>query len=184
MARTVSKMLPLGTEAPSFRLFDTTSGQFKSLKELSSAKPLLVMFICNHCPFVIHLHEGIKNISKFYGDEIDMIAINSNDVQAYPQDSPELMKKLFKALDLSVPYLFDETQEVAKAFEAACTPDFYLFDSDNVLVYRGQFDDSRPGNDLLVTGEDLYSAIDHVMKGEKVSQVQQPSLGCNIKWKR
>lgn len=184
MARTPSNMLPLGTELIDFSLFDTVSGIEKSLFEYKSERPILIMFICNHCPFVIHLHQGLQDLVRDYKGRIDFVAISSNDVDNYPDDRPELMTKLFAELDFHFPYFYDESQDVAKSFDAACTPDFYLFGSDNSLVYRGQFDDSRPGNNLPVTGKDLREAIDQTLIGKQIlDQNQKPSLGCNIKWK-
>ena len=141
------------------------------------------MFICNHCPFVIHVLDEIVSITKKYDNEISFIAISSNDVVNYPEDSPELMKKLAEEKKFNFPYLFDETQEVAKKYDAACTPDFFIYNSDKQLVYRGQLDDSRPGNDIPVTGYDLRKAIDSLIKGEEIDKNQKPSIGCNIKWK-
>ena len=141
------------------------------------------MFICNHCPFVIHVLDEIVSITKKYEKEISFIAISSNDIVNYPEDSPELMKKLAEEKKFNFPYLFDETQEVAKKYDAACTPDFFVYNSDKQLVYRGQLDDSRPGNDVPVTGHDLRKAIDSLIKGEEIDKNQKPSIGCNIKWK-
>lgn len=184
MARTPSKMIPLGTQAPDFTLFDTVSGKTVSLNELKSDKATLIMFICNHCPFVKHVDEGIVALAKDYQAKgVSFIAISSNDVENYPQDSPELMKEEADKVGYSFPYLYDETQEVAKAYEAACTPDFYVFDAELKCTYRGQLDDSRPGNGKPVTGNDLRNALDETLKGEQVSAPQIPSLGCNIKWK-
>lgn len=185
MARTPSNMLPLGTVAPDFsNIYDTTSGLNVSLSEIKSDKATVVMFICNHCPFVIHLHEGLSAFIEDYSEkEISIIAISSNDVENYPQDSPEKMKALFSELNWEIPYLYDQTQEVAKAYDAACTPDFYVFDGDMKCVYRGQFDDSRPQSKIPVTGKDLRLAVDQVLAGKAVFDNQKPSLGCNIKWK-
>ena len=141
------------------------------------------MFICNHCPFVIHVLDEIVSITKKYDKEISFIAISSNDIVNYPEDSPELMKKLAEEKKFNFPYLFDETQEVAKKYDAACTPDFFIYNSDKQLVYRGQLDDSRPGNDVPVTGHDLRKAIDSLIKGEEIDKNQKPSIGCNIKWR-
>lgn len=184
MSRTPSNMLPLGTLAPDFKLLDTVSGQMLSLHELKTHKATVIMFICNHCPFVKHVDEGIVALAKDYQAKgVSFIAISSNDVENYPQDSPELMKVEAEKVGYTFPYLFDETQEVAKAYHAACTPDFYLFDAELKCVYRGQLDDSRPGNGLPVTGKDLRSALDCVLNNEKIDFEQRPSLGCNIKWK-
>ena len=141
------------------------------------------MFICNHCPFVIHVLDEIVSITKKYDNEISFIAISSNDIVNYPEDSPELMKKLAEEKKFNFPYLHDETQEVAKKYDAACTPDFFVYNSDKQLVYRGQLDDSRPGNDIPVTGHDLRKAIDSLINGEEIDKNQKPSIGCNIKWK-
>jgi len=176
-------MLSLGTKAKDFVLFDTTYGKDQSFHKVVDEKPFMVMFICNHCPFVIHLHEGIQKMVSKYGGDIQIVAISSNDVNDYPQDSPDLMKELFDELKLDVPYFYDETQDVAKEFEAACTPDFYLFNTSKELVYRGQFDDSRPGNDIPVTGKDLFTAMDNLLQNKLQEVNQKPSLGCNIKWK-
>ncbi|MGW8121435.1 thioredoxin family protein [Roseivirga echinicomitans] len=184
MARTPSNMLPLGTAAPDFNLLDTVSGQMLSLDELKSDKATVMMFICNHCPFVKHVDAGIVALAKDYQAKgVSFIAISSNDVENYPQDSPELMKLEAEKVGYTFPYLYDETQEVAKAYQAACTPDFYLFDAELKCVYRGQLDDSRPGNDQPVTGKDLRAALDCVLNNKKIDFEQRPSLGCNIKWK-
>ena len=184
MARTPSNMLPLGTLAPDFTLLDTVSGKTVSLDELKSDKATVIMFICNHCPFVKHVDEAIVSLAKDYQAKgVSVIAISSNDVENYPQDSPELMKEEAEKVGYTFPYLYDETQEVAKAYDAACTPDFYVFDKDLKCAYRGQLDDSRPGNDKPVTGKDLRAALDEILEGKEVSAPQIPSLGCNIKWK-
>jgi len=183
MARTPSNMLPLGTKASSFSLFDTVSGTHKTLNKLRGSKGTVVMFICNHCPFVIHLNEALVAISKHYMDlGINFIAISSNDVVNYPQDSPERMKIHAKENNYPFPYLFDETQEIAKAYDAACTPDIYVFDNDLQLVYRGQLDDSRPGNSIPVTGNDLRHALECILSNTENTNPQKPSIGCNIKW--
>ena len=182
MVATPSTMLELGTPLPSFRLSDF-DGKLHSTDD-HKAKPVLVMFICNHCPFVIHVLEKLVELAGLHQSKgIAVIGINSNDIKAYPDDSPVNMKKIAGRFQFSFPYLFDETQEVAKEFLAACTPDFYLFDASHHLVYRGQMDDSRPGNDIPVTGEDLTSAIDNLLDGKPISPDRKPSLGCNIKWK-
>ncbi len=179
MAMTPSNMLPLGTTAPDFRLPDVSSGETKSLSELKSEKATLVMFICNHCPFVKHVKDQLIALAKDYEDQgVSCVAISSNDVANYPDDSPEKMKEE----GYPFPYLYDESQEVAKAYQAACTPDFYLFDGNLSLVYRGQLDDSRPGNDIPVTGKDIRNALDALLAGESPSEDQKPSVGCNIKW--
>ncbi|MAU15442.1 MAG: thioredoxin family protein [Muricauda sp.] len=183
MARTPSNMLPLGTKAPDFELLDTVSDKILSLENLKGKKGTVIMFICNHCPFVIHVNPQIVKLAKEYQEKgISFVAISSNDVKNYPQDAPHLMKQKAIEEDYTFPYLYDETQKVAKAYDAACTPDFYLFDADLTLVYRGQLDDSRPGNGIPLTGRDLKNAMDAVLNGEKVDPDQKPSLGCNIKW--
>nr|WP_297786059.1 thioredoxin family protein [uncultured Allomuricauda sp.] len=183
MARTPSNMLPLGTKAPDFELLDTVSDKTFSLDDLKGNKATVVMFICNHCPFVIHVNPIIVKLAKEYQEKgIAFVAISSNDVENYPQDAPHLMKKKAEEENYTFPYLYDETQEVAKAYDAACTPDFYLFDGDMALVYRGQLDDSRPGNGVPLTGNDLKNAMDAVLQGKHVDADQKPSLGCNIKW--
>ncbi|WP_127024556.1 thioredoxin family protein [Flagellimonas beolgyonensis] len=184
MARTPSNMLPLGTTAPDFELLDTISDNKLSLKEIKGNKGTVVMFICNHCPFVVHVNPEITRLAGEYQDKgIGFIAISSNDVENYPQDAPHLMKEKAKEEGYPFPYLYDETQRVAKAYDAACTPDFYLFDADLKLVYRGQLDNSRPGNGLPLTGEDLRKAMDALLTGTAIDPEQKPSLGCNIKWK-
>ena len=184
MALTASNMLPLGTKAPHFTLIDTKDGQQKSLTELKGNKGTLVCFICNHCPFVIHINDELVKLANDYASKgISTIAISSNDVVNYPQDGPELMKKHAKDNHYPFPYLYDETQEVAKSYEAACTPDFFLFDTNLKLVYAGQMDDSRPGNDKPVNGKDLRAAMDALIANEPIASNQKPSMGCNIKWK-
>ncbi|MCK0109061.1 thioredoxin family protein [Flavobacteriaceae bacterium S0825] len=184
MARTPSNMLALETKAPNFVLPDVTSGINKSLNELKGNKGTVVMFICNHCPFVIHVNEALVAISKHYMDlGINFIAISSNDVVNYPQDSPERMKIHAKENNYPFLYLYDENQEVAKAYDAACTPDIYVFDDDLQLVYRGQLDDSRPGNSIPVTGNDLRHALECLLNHTENTKPQKPSIGCNIKWK-
>jgi peroxiredoxin len=176
-------MLPLGTPAPRFSLPDT-SGETVSIHDFDGAPGLLVMFLCNHCPFVKHLREGLARFAREYGERgLGIVAINSNDVERYPADSPEMMAKEVEEAGYVFPYLFDETQEVARAYRAACTPDFFLFDGEGKLVYRGQFDGSRPGNDVPVTGGDLRVAAAAVLEGRPVTVEQVPSVGCNIKWK-
>jgi peroxiredoxin len=184
MALTASEMLPLGTSAPDFILPDT-EGKIVSLNDFTESKAFLVIFMCNHCPFVKHILDGLVVLIKEYQEKgCTVIGINSNDVINYPDDSPEMMAKVAKESGFSFPYLYDETQEVAKAYHAACTPDFFLFDSDKKLVYRGQMDNSRPGNDIPVTGTDLTAAIDAVLEGKQVLKEQKQSMGCNIKWKQ
>jgi peroxiredoxin len=183
MARTESKMLPLGTTAPSFRLPDT-DGRLVSLDDLKGSQGYLIMFICNHCPYVKHVRQELARLGDDYSKKgIAVVAINSNDIISYPDDRPEMMAFEKKEQKYNFPYLFDETQEVAKAYSAACTPDFYLFNGEKKLVYRGQLDDSRPGSGVPVTGKDLRNALDAVLSNKPVSAQQRPSLGCNIKWK-
>lgn len=184
MARTPSTMLALNTLAPDFELLDPVTQQLIS-REKFTGRPLVVMFICNHCPFVKHIAGRVASLADDYqSKDIAFAAINSNDVSNYPDDSPEKMVEFVNAYRINFPYLYDETQQVAKAYRAACTPDFYLFDADHRLVYRGQFDGARPGNDIAVTGADLEDAIKAVMAGIPVPDDQLPSLGCNIKWKQ
>jgi len=184
MARTPSNMLPLGTKAPQFSLVDTVSGEEKSLNIMKGEKGTLIAFICNHCPFVIHINPQLVALAKEYQKKgIGFIAISSNDVENYPQDAPNLMKEAAKELGYTFPYLYDESQTVAKAYDAACTPDFYLFNAHLELVYRGQMDDSRPGNGLPVTGIDIRNAMDALLSENKIDSIQKPSIGCNIKWK-
>lgn len=181
MAAVESQMLPLGTEAPAFSLPDP-DGRMHSLPDGASA--YLVMFICNHCPFVIHVREELARIGRDYGARnVGIVAINSNDTDKYPADDTEHMKKEAEACGYSFPYLFDESQSVAKAYRAACTPDFFVFDGDKRLVYRGQLDDSRPSNGLPVNGNDLRMALDAALASKLPSPVQKPSIGCNIKWR-
>ncbi|HBH23813.1 MAG TPA: thioredoxin family protein [Cytophagales bacterium] len=185
MARTPSNMLELGTKAPEFTLIDTITEQEMSINNIKGDTATVVMFICNHCPFVKHVNDELVRLGNDYKDKgIGFVAISSNDVENYPDDSPGLMKIVAQELEYPFPYLYDETQEVAKAYDAACTPDFYVFDKNLKLVYRGQLDDSRPGNDIPVTGKDLRSALNALIDGKEVSDDQKPSLGCNIKWKQ
>jgi peroxiredoxin len=178
-----STMLPLGTKAPDFRLPDTT-GKTISLKDLQGAPALVVVFMCNHCPYVKHIRSGLAQIARDYLPRgVAMVGINSNDVSNYPADSPGKMAEEARAAGYLFPYLYDETQAVAKAYRAACTPDIYLFDKDQRLIYRGQLDDSRPGNGIPVTGNDLRAAVDATLAGKDVSPQQKASIGCNIKWK-
>ena len=177
-------MLPLGAKAPKFHLIDTLSKQTKSYKSLKGANGTLVMFICNHCPYVLHIQESLVAVGNKYLDlGIGVVAISSNDVIAYPKDDPVEMEQFALNLGFKFPYLYDETQVVAKSYEAACTPDFYLFDRHDDLVYRGRFDASRPGNYIKVTGIDLISALELLLAGQSPSSVQLPSMGCNIKWR-
>lgn len=184
MALTPSNMLPLGTKAPDFNLVDTKDNIQKSLNELKGIKGTLVIFICNHCPFVIHVTQQLVQLAKDYKSKgINLIAISSNDVENYPQDGPEKMKQHATDNGYIFPYLYDQTQDVAKAYDAACTPDFFLFDADLALVYTGQLDNSRPGNGIPVTGKDLRGAINALVDGNEIDKNQKPSMGCNIKWK-
>lgn len=183
MARTPSTMLPLGTTAPAFLLHDT-DGKTVSLTDFTRKPALLVMFICNHCPFVKHLRSALAQLGEEYQPKgVAIVAISSNDVAGYPADSPEKMAEEKQAAGYTFPYLYDASQEVAKAYRAACTPDFFLFDRDQRLVYRGQFDDSRPGDGKPITGRDLKAALDALLKGQAVGTEQRPSIGCNIKWR-
>ena len=184
MARTPSNMLALGTKAPQFSLLDTVSNTIMSLNQLQGKNGTVIMFICNHCPFVVHVNKELTRLAKDYLDNgIAVIAVSSNDVENYPQDGPDLMAIHAKEHDFPFPYLYDETQEIAKAYDAACTPDFYLFDSNLLLQYRGQLDDSRPGNGLPVTGKHLRHAINCLIESKENLEIQKPSIGCNIKWK-
>lgn len=177
-------MLPLGTAAPDFSLPDTVSGRMVSLSDVKMDKGLVVMFLCNHCPYVIHVNPEIVRVSKEYmAKGLGFVGISSNNAVNYPDDAPDKMKEVAERLGYPFPYLYDESQEVARAYDAACTPDFYVFDKDMKLVYRGRLDDSRPKNDNPLTGKDLRAALDAVLAGEAVSEVQYPSGGCNIKWK-
>lgn len=193
MALTPSTMLALGTKAPDFQLPDVVSGQTISLATFAGKQALVVMFICRHCPFVKHVQAQLAKIGQDYeGKDVGMVAISSNYVKSHPEDAPELLKQMAIGLGFHFPYCYDATQEVAQAYQAACTPDFFVFDSAKripdgnrqlELVYRGQLDDSRPSNDKPVTGKDLRAAIDAVLAGQPVNPVQIPSIGCNIKWK-
>lgn len=177
-------MLPLGTTAPDFHLPDT-SGRTVALADFKDKPALLVVFMCNHCPYVKHLRAGLAQLARDYAPRsVAIVSINSNDVTNYPEDSPAKMAAEVKSAGYIFPYLYDESQAVAKAYRAACTPDFFLFDRGRRLVYRGQFDDSRPGNGVPVTGKDLRAALDAVLAGKPPSTFQSPSIGCNIKWKR
>lgn len=179
-----SVMLPLGTTAPMFILPDVVSGRSYSLDSFQGKDAVLVMFICRHCPYVKHIELELARIGKDYREKkLGIVAISSNDSATYPEDAPDQLKEMAKRLDFRFPFCFDETQEIAKAYKAACTPDFYLFDAQRRLVYRGQLDDSRPGNNTPVTGRDLRAAIDAVLSGSPVPSTQKPSIGCSIKWK-
>jgi peroxiredoxin len=176
-------MLELGTSVPEFRL-PNVDGRMIADGDFREARALLVAFICNHCPFVKHIRDQFAQFAKEYQARgLAVVAINANDAQAFPDDSPEAMKKEAAAAGFTFPYLYDESQRVAHEFRAACTPDFFLFDNDRRLVYRGEFDDSRPGNDVPVTGKELRAAADAVLAGRAVPSAQKPSIGCNIKWK-
>ena len=184
MVKTASTMLALGTAAPDFQLPDVVSGKTISLDSFADKKALLVMFICQHCPFVIHVREELAKIGQDSQNRpLAMVAISANDVANYPNDSPEKLKQMAEEFKFNFPVCYDESQEVSKSYTAACTPDFFLFDGDNKLVYRGQLDDSRPGNGFPVTGEDLRQAIDFTLEGKEIDFAQKPSIGCNIKWK-
>ncbi len=183
MVLTPSTMLPLGTQAPAFALPDT-DGKIVSLNDFEGRKALLVMFICNHCPYVKHVREELARIGRDYaGRSLGIVAISSNDAAAYPDDAPDKMAEEKRAAGYTFPYLYDERQEVAKAYSAACTPDFFVFDANRALVYRGQLDDSRPGNDVPLTGTDLRAALDAALAGRPAPATQRASMGCNIKWK-
>ena len=183
MARTPSTMSPLGTPAPPFSLPDPTGSLF-SLDDLPTGEPVLVVFLSNHCPFVKHLRHELAAFAREYIPRgLHIVGINANDVAAYPADSPAMMAREIEEVGYPFPYLFDESQDVAKAYRAACTPDFFLYDGDRTLVYRGQFDASRPSLDVPVDGSDLRHAADAVLAGRKPSDDQVPSVGCNIKWK-
>jgi thiol-disulfide isomerase/thioredoxin len=180
-----SNMMPLNRIAPTFTLKDTLSGKILSLAQLKSPIATIIVFMCNHCPYVKHIRPELINVAAEYiPSGISFIAISSNDKDDYPEDSPENMKKIAEEWHFPFPYLYDETQEVAKAYDAACTPDFFVFDGDLKCVYRGQFDESRPGNGIPVTGKDLRNALDCLINGEPIPQDQRPSIGCSIKWKR
>lgn len=183
MARTPSTMLELGTPAPDFNLPEPATGKRIGLRDFTG-RPVLVVFICNHCPYVLHIADKLAEVAKtFQQSDVEFVAINSNDVANYPDDSPEKMPAMSERFGFTFPYLFDESQEVARAYQAACTPDFYLFDADHRLVYRGQFDDARPRNEEPVTGSDLSDAIKALLANMPPIDEQKPSLGCNIKWK-
>lgn len=184
MSLTESNMLPIGTVAPNFHIQDTVSGNYYSLDDLKSGVATVVMFICNHCPFVIHVNSELVRLAKDYREKgVSFIAISSNDVANYPDDSPDKMKLVAKVLKFPFPYLYDKHQEVARAYDAACTPDFYVFDGDSKLYYRGRLDESRPGNNKPLNGKDLRAAIDGAIAKQSVPETQYPSAGCNIKWK-
>ncbi|MDQ6632403.1 MAG: thioredoxin family protein [Verrucomicrobiota bacterium] len=183
MALTPSTMLPLGTSAPDFRLPDP-SGKIVALADFKNAPALLILFICNHCPYVKHIRQGLAKLGRDYQSPgVAIVAINSNDAKNYPEDSPAKMAEEIRRVGYTFPYLYDETQTVAQSYRAACTPDIFLFDKNRKLVYRGQFDDSRPGNEIPVTGKDLRAALDAILSGQPIPEKQIASIGCNIKWK-
>ncbi len=184
MVQTPSTMLALGTSAPAFNLPDVVSGDSVSLKDFASKKALLVMFLCRHCPYVKHVQQEVARIGKDYAaKDVGLVAISANDADTYREDAPQSLKEMAEELDFKFPFLYDESQEVAKAYTAACTPDFFIFDENRELAYRGQLDGSRPGNGVPVTGVDLRSALDAVLADKPVNPDQRPSVGCNIKWK-
>jgi peroxiredoxin len=184
MALTPSTMIPLGTAAPDFRLPDVVGGQTVSLADFTDKKTLLVMFICRHCPYVVHVQDELARIGRDFGPRgVAIVAISANDAVSHPGDAPEGLRRQAHDVGFPFPYLYDESQAVARAFGAACTPDFFLFDVNRRLMYRGQLDDSRPGNGKPVTGRDLRAALDAALAGQKAPDVQRPSAGCNIKWK-
>ena len=184
MARRYSRMLPLGTPAPLFSLLDTVSGRTVTLQDFASSPALLIAFICNHCPFVKHILGGLVTFARdFEPRGVAVIAISSNDIESYPGDRPTEMTRIAKLKSFTFPYLYDESQEVAKLYQAICTPDFFLFDRERRLAYRGQFDGGRPGNEIPVTGSDLRAAAEAVLRGNSAPAEQTPSVGCGIKWK-
>ena len=184
MVKTASTMLPLGTAAPEFQLPDVVSGETISLATFSDRQALLLMFICQHCPFVKHVQEELAKIGQDYSDRsLGVVAVSANDVANYPDDSPTKLKQMATELGYNFPVCYDESQEVSKAYTAACTPDFFLFNADHKLAYRGQLDDSRPSNGVPVTGKDLRQAINLVLQQQEINFEQKPSIGCNIKWK-
>lgn len=184
MVRTLSNLIPLGTKIKFFKLFDPIAGDNKSLDKSVINNATVIMFICNHCPFVKHINKELVYLAQDYiPKNISFFAINSNDVKSSPEDSPEKMKEVSKVLNYPFPYLFDETQEVAKAYNASCTPDFFIFDKNKKLSYHGQLDNSRPDNNIPVTGIDIRNVLNSLLKNGQVSMIQKPSIGCNIKWK-
>lgn len=185
MAATLSNMTPLGTPAPDFTLPDTVSGRMIRLADVGSDHATVVMFICNHCPFVQHVQHELVQLARDYQPQgVVFIAISSNDVASYPQDAPDKMQALAETLGFGFPYLYDETQAIARAYAAACTPDIFIYDRELKLAYRGQLDDSRPGNGVPVSGRDVRRALDALLAGRAVDANQRPSIGCNIKWKQ
>ena len=184
MSLTPSNMLPLGTKAPTFNLVDAVTKNSYSLEDIKGTKGTVVMFICNHCPFVKHVNdELVRTANDYRVTGFGFVAINSNDIETYPQDHPDLMWKTAREENYPFPYLFDATQDVAKAYKAACTPDFFVFDAELKLVYRGQLDNSRPGNGIPVNGRDLRESLDNILNNNPQRKDQKPSIGCNIKWK-
>jgi peroxiredoxin len=184
MAITPSTMVQLGTLVQAFSLPDTVSGKEVSLQSLKGQMATVIMFICNHCPYVRHIRHELTQLGEYYiPKDVSFVAISSNDVERYPEDAPEKMKEIAEEWDFPFPYLYDATQEVAKAYQAACTPDLYIFDGNMKLVYRGQLDDSRPGNNVQVSGKDIRNALENILAGMPVNKNQKPSIGCNIKWK-
>ena len=184
MALTLSRIIPIGIKASDFNLLDPISGKEMSLTQLKSDKATVIMFICNHCPFVQHIQKRLVEVAKEYQAKgIQFIAINSNDIEKYPEDSPEKMKMVSEKFNYPFPYLFDKTQEVAKAYQAECTPDFYIFDQNLVCIYHGRFDSATPGRNLPVTGEDIRYELDNILAGKSINPNQKPSQGCSIKWK-
>lgn len=184
MVKTASTMLPLGSPAPAFILPDVTTGSDVSLANFQDKKGLLVIFMCRHCPFVIHVQEELAKLGQdFVPQNLGIVCISANNVESHPADAPDKLKEMVAELNFNFPILYDETQEIAKTYQAACTPDFFLFDQELKLAYRGQLDDSRPGNNKPVTGKDLREAIAQILVGKPVNPVQKPSIGCNIKWK-
>ena len=181
MSLTYSKMLPLGTLIPNFNLLNVMNNEEFNSSDITD-KATVIMVICNHCPYVIHYHDEIKSIISKYLDDINFVAISSNDIINYPQDSPKEMKKLFDKLNIEIPYLYDKTQDVARSLMAECTPEFYLFDRIRSLIYRGRLDSSSPGNGESITGKDLRNALDCSLNGVHIDSNQYPSMGCNIKW--
>jgi peroxiredoxin len=184
MARVNSTMVTLGTKAPGFNLPDTVSGKNISLDDVKGGVATVIMFICNHCPFVVHINDELVKMANDYRDKgIGFVAISANDIVNHPHDAPDKMKETALRLQYSFPYLYDETQDTAKAYDAACTPDFFIYDKNLQLVYRGQLDDSRPGNEIPVTGRDIRNALDCLLNNKPVPAEQRPGIGCNVKWK-
>jgi len=183
MALTYSQMLPLGTQMPEFKLLNVVDNKMFDSKNSIIKHGIIIMVICNHCPYVIHYHNQLKKLVSDYNQSLNFIAISSNNIETHPQDSPEMMSDLFRKLKFTFPYLYDDTQEVAKLLNAECTPEFYLYDKFKKLVYRGRLDGSSPGNNLEIDGKDLRSAINALISGKSINGKQFPSMGCNIKWK-